>query len=258
VDLPERQRTLRATVEWSVELLNDDERSMLSTLSVFVDGWTIDAAAHVGDLGEDKTLDLIEALALHSLVRVDPTNHGSRFRMLETVREFVAEQSQPNIHLTDVAQRHANYFRYLAERARGPLRGMQQAEWAGRLQTEAANLSAAVGWFLARDLEPLPHMFRILWLFWSMRDHLVEVRSWMDQLVPAASLDEHGQAELFWAAAATAVQLGDDSAALAARKRLEPLPGGFDDSSSWPSHIWSWHGFCRWSTTSTAHSGRRL
>jgi predicted ATPase len=230
VDLPERQRTLRATVDWSVGLLNEGERAMLSTLAVFVDGWTIDAAAHVGALGPDQTLDLIEALVLHSLVRADATNHGTRYRMLEIVREFVAEQPPTKTGLAAVAQRHANYFRNFAEQADRPLRGMQQAEWAERLQIEAANLSAAVRWFLSHDISPLPHLFRILWFFWAMRDHLVEVRSWIDQLEPeASSLDEHGQAELFWAAAATAVQLGDDSAALAARRRLEPLPGSIDD-----------------------------
>ena len=62
VDLPERQRTLRATVEWSVGLLEEDERDLLVTAAVFVDGWTIDAAAAVAGLGQERTLDLTEAL----------------------------------------------------------------------------------------------------------------------------------------------------------------------------------------------------
>ena len=83
VDLPERQRTLRATVEWSVGLLDDAEQHMLATLSVFVEGWTVDAAMHVSDLTEDRTLDLLDALAGHSLVNVDATDAGPRFRMLD-------------------------------------------------------------------------------------------------------------------------------------------------------------------------------
>ena len=74
VDLPERQRTLRATVEWSVGLLDDAERHMLATLSIFVEGWTVEAAVHVSDLTEDRTLDLLDALAGHSLVSVDTTD----------------------------------------------------------------------------------------------------------------------------------------------------------------------------------------
>ena len=110
------------------------------------------------------------------------------------------------------------------------MRGAGQPEWMERLQVEKANLSVAVRWFLAHDIKPLPHLFRVLWLFWGMRDHLIEVRSWIDEITPAVtSLDDHAQAELFWSAAITDVQLGDDTAAVAAKTRLEPLLGGFDD-----------------------------
>ena len=230
VDLPERQRTLRATIDWSVGLLDAGERAMLSTLAVFVDGWTIGAATRVAELSEDRTLGLIEALTRQSLVRVDATADEPRFRMLETVREFIAEESGTNPDLADVQRRHANFFRDLAERADRPLRGAGQSEWAARLELENANLGAAVGWFLAHDIKPLPHLFRVLWLFWAMRDHLIEVRSWIAELTPAVtSLDDQKQVELFWSAAVTGVQLGDDTAAVAAKSRLEPLLGRFDD-----------------------------
>src|SRR5262249_7061152 len=86
VDMPERQRTPRATVEWSVGLLDDAERSLLETMAVFVDGWTIEAAADVAGLDEDHALELTEALARHSLVHIDHTELGPRSRMLETIR----------------------------------------------------------------------------------------------------------------------------------------------------------------------------
>ena len=73
VDLPERRRTLRATVDWSVNLLDDTERSLLETMAVFVDGWTIEAAAQVADLDENRALDVTEALARHSLIQLDST-----------------------------------------------------------------------------------------------------------------------------------------------------------------------------------------
>ena len=76
VDLPERQRTLRATVEWSVGLLEDAERSLLEVTAVFTDGWTIPAAAQVAGLDEDRALELCEALARHSLVAIDSTELG--------------------------------------------------------------------------------------------------------------------------------------------------------------------------------------
>jgi predicted ATPase len=86
VDLPERQHTLRATVEWSVGLLGGTERSLLETVAIFVDGWTIEAAADVANLDEDRALDLTEALARHSLIFLDITELGPRPRMLETIR----------------------------------------------------------------------------------------------------------------------------------------------------------------------------
>ena len=87
VDLPERQRTLRATVEWSVGLLHDGERSLLETVAVFTDGWTIDAAAQVAGLEEGRALELSEALARHSLIQLDlSSGPGPRCAMLGTVR----------------------------------------------------------------------------------------------------------------------------------------------------------------------------
>ena len=224
VDVPERQRTLRATVEWSVGLLDDAERSLLETMAVFAGGWTVDAAAEVAGLAEDRAFDLTEALARHSLVQPDRTERGPRLRMLETIRAFVAERLADRPDAAEVARRHADYYRALAGQADEPLRRAGQREWAERLQAEAGNLAAAVSWYLAHDPGPLPHLFRVLWLFWELRDDLGQVRAWVEQLLPTAdTLDPHARAELLWTAAVTAVEVGDDPAALAARQRLEPL-----------------------------------
>ena len=209
VDLPERQRTLRATVEWSVGLLEDAERSLLETAAVFVDGWTIEAAAQVAGLDEDRALDLTEALARHSLIYLDPAGDGPRPRMLETIRAFVAERLAARPDAAEVERRHAGYYRALAEQADRPLRGAGQREWLERLEAEAGNLAAAVRWYLAHDTGPLPHLFRVLWLFWFLRDHLGEARSWVGQLLPTAgSLDLQARVELAWTAAATGARGG--------------------------------------------------
>jgi predicted ATPase len=168
VDLPERQHTLRATVEWSVGLLEDAERSLLETLAIFVDGWTIQAAAQVADLDEDEALELSEALARHSLIYLDRTSLGPRLRMLDTVRVFVAEWLAARPDAAEVGRRHADY-RALATQANRPLRGLDQDHWAERLEMEAGNLAAAVEWYLAHDRAPLPHLFRVLWMYWGLR-----------------------------------------------------------------------------------------
>ena len=230
VDLPERQRTLRATVQWSVGLLDDPERSLLEVAAVFTGGWTIPAAAQVAGLDEDRALELSEALARHSLVYLDSTGPGSRTRMLETVREFVAEKLAARPDADQIGRRHAGYYQALAEQADRPLRGPGRSEWMERLQAEEGNLAAAVRWYLAHDPGPLPHMFRVLWLFWLQEDLEREAWSWAQQVLPAAgTLDPQARAELAWAAAALAVDTGDDAAALAGRQRLASLLAGISD-----------------------------
>ena len=232
MDLPQRQRTLRDTVQWSVDLLDDTERSLLETLAVFMDGWTIDAAAQVAGMDEERALELSEALARHSLVLLDRTEFGPRLLMLDTIREFVADRLAARPDLFEIGRRHADHYRALAEQADRPLRGLDQDHWAEELEAEAGNLAAAVRWYLANDPGPLPHLFRILWLYWGLRDHLGEARTWIDQLLPATdSLDPQAQAELLWTAAVTALEVvGDDAATLTTTgQRLESLLARIQD-----------------------------
>jgi predicted ATPase len=224
VDMPDRQRTLRATVEWSMGLLDDAERFLLETAAVFADGWTAEAAAEVSGLGVDRTLDLTEALARHSLIQIDSPGGRPRPRLLETVREFVAERLAARPDAAEIERRHAGYYRELAGQADRPLRGTGQNEWEERLQAEAGNLAAAVRWYLTHDPAPLPHLFRALYPWWSMRDHQAEARPWVEQLLPlAGSLEPQARAELLWTATVLAGDMGDDRAALVTRQSLGPL-----------------------------------
>jgi predicted ATPase len=228
VDLPERQRTLRATVEWSFGLLDEAEQHMLATMSVFVDGWTVEAAVNVSDLTEDRTLDLLDSLGGHSLVSVDATEVGPRFRMLAAIRELGAERLAVSADLADVERRHAEYFRGLVENADWPAE--RQGEWAERLRSEEGNLGAAIRWFFTHDIAPLPHVFVTLWLFWQMRDRMPEGRAWIQELqLRADELNERAQAELLLVSAVTAVEVGDDDGAQAAVEGIERLEGRIDD-----------------------------
>lgn len=230
VDLPERQRTLRATVEWSMSLLQEEERSLLEAAAVFADGWTLPAAAAVAGLDEGRALELTEALVRHSLIHVDTTKLGPRVRMLETVREFVHERLAARPDAAQVERRHADYYRAMAEQADRPLRGPGRGEWLERLEAEEGNLAAAVRWYLANDPKPLPHMFRVLWLFWLQQDLERKARPWVRQLLPAiGTLSAQPRAELAWTAGIIAVSSGDDATALVARRSLAPLIAGIQD-----------------------------
>ena len=230
VDLPERQRTLRATVEWSVSLLDDTERSLLEIVAVFVAAGPSRPPPRwraCPRTGRWSCRRLWPATAW-SISTTASSGPGSR--MLETIRAFVAERLAARPDVAEVGRRHAGYYRALAERADLPVRRGGDREWLERLEAEAGNLAAAVRWYLAHDRGPLPHLFRVLWPFWSLRDHLGEARAWIEQLVPAAgSLDPQARAELALTAAATGAEVGDDAAALAARERLAPLLDGIED-----------------------------
>ncbi|HET9899548.1 MAG TPA: hypothetical protein VFR46_00540, partial [Actinomycetes bacterium] len=202
----------------------------LAILSVFVEGWTLEAAVHVSGLPEDRTLDLLDVLSGHSLVHIGVTDAGPRFRMLASVQEFAAERLADRADRDEVERRHAEYFGALVENADWPAE--HQGEWAERLRVEEENLRVAIRWFLAHDIAPLPHIFRILWLFWQMRGRMPEGRAWIDELqLRADTLDDRGQAELLLTSAVTAVEVGDDDSALAAVDGLRRLEGRNDDDA---------------------------
>ena len=230
VDLPERQRTLRATVAWSVDLLDDGERDLLETTAVFVNGWTVDAAAAVGDLDQERALDLTEGLARNSVISLEIGDRGPRLRMLDTIHAFLAERLAARPDVAAIRQRHAEYYRSLAERAHRPLRSTGHREWLETLEPEAGNLAAAVRWYLDHDMARLPHLFRATALFWELSDRFGEARPWIEQtLAGVDSMPVNAQAELLWFALFNANEMGDNDAAQAAGRRLAPLLAQIDD-----------------------------
>jgi predicted ATPase len=228
IDLPERQRSLRATIEWSASLLDEEQRNLLGALSAFDDGWTLEAAATVAELTDDRVLDLLDALAGHSLVSAVATDAGPRFRMLTTVREFAAELLDSGEQRERVEQRHADFFRALVDEVHWPTE--RQTDWVDRLRADEENIRAAVQWFFAHDITAMPHLFRVLWLFWQMGDRMPEGRKWIDQLrLRIDELADGERAELLFNAAVTAVEVGDDESALAALETIRHWDGQIED-----------------------------
>ena len=145
-----RQQTLRATVEWSYSLLNEPEQSVLRRLSVFVEGFDLDAAEAVcslGDIDEFEVTDLLGSLVDKSLVVAEPGGLGTvRYRLLETIRQFSAERlvERDELEAADVSTAHCSYFLSLARQAEPYLTGPEQGRWLARLVTEQANLRRAI------------------------------------------------------------------------------------------------------------------
>jgi predicted ATPase/DNA-binding transcriptional LysR family regulator len=162
-DLPARQHTLRGTIEWSNDLLDDAGRRAFARLAVFRGGWTRDAAAAVCEL-DDAAL---QALVDQSLVRRD----GERYSMLETVREYAVERLGNEDDAQGVRRRHAEHFRDLAREARGFARGPAQQEWFDRLEVEQPNIRAALGWATGAEIELALDLGDALEPLWTRRHH---------------------------------------------------------------------------------------
>lgn len=146
-DAERRQSTLRATIEWSYELLDPDERNLLRALSVFRGGWTIEAAEQIGE----ADLDLLQSLADKSLIR---RWESGRFGMLETIREFAAEQLEHAGEADHARRRHADYFLELAEEAGLYVEGIAVGKGASGYRIvlpERDNLRAGLGFFIELD-----------------------------------------------------------------------------------------------------------
>nr|WP_255523905.1 helix-turn-helix domain-containing protein [Terrabacter sp. MAHUQ-38] len=175
-DLPERQRTMRATLDWSYRLLGEPERALYRRLAVFTGGASIDAVEQVaGDLGD--ALTLLERLVEHSLVRVTTLADGTvRHSVLEPVHQHAASLLEPAEGRLARAW-HAEVYRARAHEAAPSYEGAEQVVWLDRSERDAGNLAAAVDHFLAQgDGERAGQMVWDLWLFWWLRGHLRQGR----------------------------------------------------------------------------------
>ena len=218
-DLPDRQRTMRATLDWSHDLLSEPEQELFRRLSVFAGGFTLEAAEAVGTAGSaevEDVLDHLGSLVEQSLVVVQPPKISGevRYGMLEPVRQYALEKLEHSTEAEDVHQKHAEYFLELAERADPELRGAWQAEWLERLEREHDNFRAAFSWALGATEDA-----RIAARFgWALRDFVwvrgyhQEGRRWAEATLER-ELPDALRARVLHLAATTAYIRGDYRAA---------------------------------------------
>ncbi len=150
-----RQRTLQATVEWSVDLLTEPERAVLRRLSVFAGGFELDAAEAIGATGDVETsgiADVLASLVNKSLVVAEPSAGSLRYRLLETIRQYAADQlvrTGGDAEAARARSAHAGYYLQLAETAAAELTGPRQGRWLKRLDLDWDNLRAALAYLSA-------------------------------------------------------------------------------------------------------------
>jgi predicted ATPase/DNA-binding SARP family transcriptional activator len=207
-DAPERQRTLRATVDWSYELLDEEEQRLFRRLAVFAGGYTFDAAEAVCD----AKLYTIESLIDKNLVR----REDDRFTMLETIREYARERlngAELGDHFDQLRRRHANYFcGFIEQDAPGEIPDTRR--WLDAVDDELDNLRAAFDTYLETGgIELGSRIFGSLWRFWVVRGYLSEGRRWIEQLLAASSEARPSvQLKMLKMAAALANEQNDDEA----------------------------------------------
>ena len=179
VDLPERQRTLRAAIDWSYRRLSDGQRALHGAIAVFADSGTIDDVRTISGAGRDL-LQGLEALVGWSLIRSESTDGELRLSMLETVRQHAVDHLRAAGELDELRRRHAERFLSLALEAEEPLAGPDQAQWRARLEREAANLTSALDWLLSSGrAEDALRAINALERFWRAEARLTEAKRWL-------------------------------------------------------------------------------
>jgi len=233
---PPRHQTLRAALDWSYDLLTDEERMLLRRLSVFAGGWTLAAAEAVcsGD-GCDPAavLDVLTRLIDRSLVVVGtPIATETWYRLLETVRLYAREKLSAAGEEETARRRHRDWYLQFAEQAERELQGPALEAWLERLEVEHDNIRAALDW--CRTAEPDPeYALRLagaVWHFWEVRGYLSEGREWLESaLVKGAQILTTSRVKALNGAGILALIQGDDARAAGAGQEALALSRSLGD-----------------------------
>jgi predicted ATPase len=207
-DAEARQHTLRATIEWSYELLAEHEQRLFAQLSVFAGGCTLDAAEEIVEADVDRLQSLVDK----SLVR----RTGERFWMLETIGELARERLAASDDAGAIGRRHAEWFLALAEEGAPFLMGAEQPVWLQRLEDEHDNLRTSLDWFFERhEPELAVRLAGALWLFWYMHGHVTEARRWLRRALDVAPEEpSEARAAVLYGAGYLAAEQNENAEAL--------------------------------------------
>jgi non-specific serine/threonine protein kinase len=220
-----RQQSLWATVDWSYQLLTPEEQRLAQQVSVFAGGFRMDAAEAVTAETERDFLDVAQGLVDKSMLRVDTDPDGrTRFRMLDSVREYGLEKLTASGETEGVRTRHLHHYRNLADHGAAHFQSSDASEWLDRLQADYDNIVMALIWSRDHAREHHVAMLGALGRYWSSRGNPAEGRHWVEQALDDRSITPSGRLPLLrWAVQlaafeqdlATARRLGEQSLAIA-------------------------------------------
>ena len=204
-ELP-RHQTLRATMDWSYDLLSDAERAIFRQFGVFAGGWTLEAAEQIIS---PNALDYLTALADKSLIVVEQKDSATRYRFLETIRQYAREKLEIANELRETQARHLDYFLNLAKQAEPGLHGAEQFQWLDRLDLDHDNIRAALEWSLEENTDKGLDLVWALIAFWEFRAYWSEGKEWADKLLTHATVRNLAYANGLLVAGKLGINLGD-------------------------------------------------
>lgn len=207
-----QNQTLQEAIGWSYNLLPENLQLVFARLGVFANGFSLEAAEAVCQVGHVPldVLASIEALLDHSLLQQGESIQGDyRFFMLQTIREFALEQLTRRGEHDLLHQRHADYFVTFAKMVEEELPGRQHDMWLNRIEQEMDNLRGALNWTIAQSPEQGLHLAVALFPFWHSRAYLQEGRLWLERALAAAEAETPTRARALAAASLLAQRLGD-------------------------------------------------
>ncbi|HEU0297116.1 MAG TPA: adenylate/guanylate cyclase domain-containing protein [Anaerolineales bacterium] len=230
-----RQQTLRALIDWSYQSLNETEQRAFCQLAVFSGGWTFEAAESV--LGEEEALDGLQGLVNKSLINVEEQDGKSRYRFLETIRQYAMDKLVEAGDSASARNRHLDYFMDYAASAEEKLAGAERLSGLHVLELEHDNFRSALRWSLDNKPEYALKMVASLAGFWLARGYMREGRSWCQAALDhAATLRHDGgnfdglRARAFHALALLSINQGEHHAGKAAAQAAITLVRQTGDS----------------------------
>ena len=229
-----RQQTLRALIDWSYLTLNEMEQDVLRRLAVFSGGWTFEAAEAVA--GQMEAMDGLSGLVNKSLVNVEEKEDESRYRYLETIRQYAMEKLLESGEAVDARDRHLAHFVDYSRRAEEHFGTPQRLLWLNRLELEHDNLRSALGWAVERHPATALQWVSSLLVFWRSHNYLTEGCHWCQAAITRAEAAGLGGdsidrtlAQAYTTLAMLSVNHGDHATGQSAAKKAVALARGLDD-----------------------------